>query len=449
MSRSIYELFENREVGKVIESIILLLSTLFCNGVSCYIGYQLLGSFTFCSKLWNWVILISGALFLAFGWYFLFNMTAYSQISLLSLWIFPFVISKNNRKVAFVVYPFIYFASSMLSSIGTFIAMVIGHSNFDEVISNFWQMLFVLLFQLIIMFVFFIVKKLIARDAYIILTVRQIVIFYTVIFCSVALLSIIVALEGIVSNELGMNMLLVFASIACASLLFLAVYQAYLNTNQKLLREKSQLQADFQKIQQMYYETILKQNEDIRKFKHDINGHLQTIRYLNMEENVQDLEEYLQKIEQQTSIDLQTRYTGNKMIDILLVDLCNQANLNGIEVHVDGYLPNQLAIEEFDLTTVCFNLFKNALEATSQVTEKDKRYIDIFIDYVDLSHLVLEVKNGISQKVVIEGNHVRTTKEDVRNHGIGLRNVISTVEKYDGYLNLDSTETEFIAKVFL
>ena len=84
-----------------------------------------------------------------------------------------------------------------------------------------------------------------------------------------------------------------------------------------------------------------------------------------------------------------------------------------------------------------------------KVTEKDKRYIDIFIDYVDLSHLVLEVKNGISQKVVIEGNHVRTTKEDVRNHGIGLRNVISTVEKYDGYLNLDSTETEFIAKVFL
>lgn len=73
----------------------------------------------------------------------------------------------------------------------------------------------------------------------------------------------------------------------CLLLLFLAVYQAYLNTNQQLLREKNQLQIDFQRMQQMYYESILKQNEDIRRFKHDFNGYLQTIRYLNSQKSSQ------------------------------------------------------------------------------------------------------------------------------------------------------------------
>lgn len=431
------------------ENVVLLLATLVCNGISCYLGYQLLGTFSFSTKIREWFILIGGIIGCALIWYLMFNMKAYSQVSLLSLWLIPFLMNKNRRKLAFVLYPFIYFATSTLASIGTFILMLINHSSFEKVITNFGQMMIILGFQLTIMCLFYIIKQFFARNAYILLNIRQVIIFYAVIFCSVTLLSIIVALEAIVPSGVGMSLLLVFASIASVTLLFLAVYQAYLNTNQQLLREKNQLQIDFQRMQQMYYESILKQNEDIRRFKHDFNGHLQTIRYLNSQKSSQELEHYLQKIVQQANIHLQTKYTGNKVVDILLLDLCNQAHLNEIEVRIDGYLPNQLFIEDFDLTTICFNLFKNALEAVSQVSVQEERVIDIFVDYVDQTHFVMEIKNTISQKVEIKDNQITTSKADGINHGIGLKNVAATVEKYEGYLSLASSEKVFSVKLFM
>lgn len=431
------------------DGLISLLITLLCDGTSCYLGYKILG-ISFNQSFQKQIISLILSLLLALFLFYVLDLNENFLTSLLVIFTWILLnMERVDRMKSIGVFLFVFLGTSTIGISIIFILMLIFKQSFMQFFKDTNIVIVVDSIQVSLLYIIYCLRKKFFVNMYINFDKNQYIIFNLVILAITELISVLQYLDGKLPIIDDTKILLTISILLCLFLLFLAVYQAYLNTNQKLLREKNQLQADFQKMQQMYYETILKQNEDIRKFKHDINGHLQTIRYLNMEENVQDLEEYLQKIEQQTSIDLQTRYTGNKMIDILLVDLCNQANLNGIEVHVDGYLPNQLAIEEFDLTTVCFNLFKNALEATSQVTEKDKRYIDIFIDYVDLSHLVLEVKNGISQKVVIEGNHVRTTKEDVRNHGIGLRNVISTVEKYDGYLNLDSTETEFIAKVFL
>ncbi|OJG24557.1 hypothetical protein RR47_GL000280 [Enterococcus columbae DSM 7374 = ATCC 51263] len=427
-----------------------LLITLLFDGISCYLGYSILGGMKFINRIQRWgVAIIFIVCFSLFVFYF-FDFKDYFSISLSStLVLILLTLEKEDRLKSIGIYLFIFLGTSTIGVAEIFILMSVYQQSFEQLSNNMNIVIAVDFGQISLLFIIYYLRKKIFKDKYIKFNKSQYVIFNLIILAITVLISVLQYLDGKLPIINDTKILLVISILLCLLLLFLAVYQAYLNTNQQLLREKNQLQIDFQRMQQMYYESILKQNEDIRRFKHDFNGHLQTIRYLNSQKSSQELEHYLQKIAQQANIHLQTKYTGNKVVDILLLDLCNQAHLNEIEVRIDGYLPNQLFIEDFDLTTICFNLFKNALEAVSQVSVQEERVIDIFVDYVDQTHFVMEIKNTISQKVEIKDNQITTSKADGINHGIGLKNVAATVEKYEGYLSLASSEKVFSVKLFM
>ena len=92
------------------------------------------------------------------------------------------------------------------------------------------------------------------------------------------------------------------------------------------------------------------------------------------------------------------------------------------------------------------NLLDNAIENTKKYG--GNRYINIEAN-VRSGYLALSLTNPVREKVTIKNNRIKTTKQDSRNHGIGLRNVERTAEKYCGRLLLECTDTEFTADVSL
>ena len=63
--------------------------------------------------------------------------------------------------------------------------------------------------------------------------------------------------------------------------------------------------------------------------------------------------------------------------------------------------------------------------------------------------MFLSITNPITEKVNISNNHITTTKENKTLHGFGLYSLHSVVKKYDGKIELKSTDTTFTANIDL
>ena len=50
--------------------------------------------------------------------------------------------------------------------------------------------------------------------------------------------------------------------------------------------------------------------------------------------------------------------------------------------------------------------------------------------------LVLSIQNPVANPVEIKENQISTSKNDKKNHGIGLKNVQMVLEKYQGFGNM-------------
>lgn len=100
-------------------------------------------------------------------------------------------------------------------------------------------------------------------------------------------------------------------------------------------------------------------------------------------------------------------------------------------------------IEPIDVTTIFGNLLDNAIEAAEKV--EGDRYIYIKIGS---RHQMIVIRIENSCNIVRWKNDMPISKKG-KNGGIGLLNVKSSIEKYDGNLNLKQENQRFIAELFL
>lgn len=63
------------------------------------------------------------------------------------------------------------------------------------------------------------------------------------------------------------------------------------------------------------------------------------------------------------------------------------------------------------------------------------------------NHLVIELSNPITERIVLEHLGNVTSKRDVRNHGYGIANVREAVERNHGELFFENQEGIFTARI--
>lgn len=68
----------------------------------------------------------------------------------------------------------------------------------------------------------------------------------------------------------------------------------------------------------------------------------------------------------------------------------------------------------------------------------------------NFERLHLSVRNTHENSLVFKGNEIQTSKEtDVEEHGIGIRNIIQTIEKYGGSYVIRPEEKEFYFSIVI
>lgn len=103
-------------------------------------------------------------------------------------------------------------------------------------------------------------------------------------------------------------------------------------------------------------------------------------------------------------------------------------------------------IEPLDICSIFGNLLDNAIEYYDRFKDCKNKYIDIKINTVN-EFLVIKITNCLVSKIEMKNGKICTTKEKKNMHGIGLLSVKESVEKYDGYFNVNISESEYVATI--
>ncbi len=280
------------------------------------------------------------------------------------------------------------------------------------------------------------------------------------LFISVLLRIIIITVEGNVPQMLYNSypiLIVVIPSIlllSLASILYsVKLFQDMIYTS-RVKSERVVLQNQVSSMQE-HMEEMERVYAEIRGMKHDMKNTIAIIGQLSTEEN-RELKEYLADLNN-TFDRLEMRFkTGNTVADTLLNMKYHEAVrvIPDLKMETDMLMfPQTLKIHSYDIGIILGNAIDNAVEACRRVKEED-RNADTFIRLASVQKgkfLVLTIINSFDGKLFqkSQAEFPITVKADKENHGMGLRNMKNTVEKYHGTIDFKVEGGTFILSVMM
>ena len=202
--------------------------------------------------------------------------------------------------------------------------------------------------------------------------------------------------------------------------------------------QRELIETHYQEVENMY--------RQIRGWRHDYRNHIQTMKVLAANGDLEALKNYLSELETDLNTVDTVVKTGNAMADAILNSKISLAQSRRIAVHCDAHIPVQLKMSELDLCCIIGNLFDNAIEASLQLPE-EQRLIRVYMDMKGTQLYISFTNFTASKKLPKLGKRFATTKGD--GHGFGLVRIDSIIERLDGYLSRNSEDGAFTTEILI
>lgn len=222
--------------------------------------------------------------------------------------------------------------------------------------------------------------------------------------------------------------------------LFEAISQKFALENEMELRDQ-QLS-----MQSNYYHSIENQYDHSRRLIHDMKNHMQTLEELYSSGSGIEAKHYAQTILESVDAFSGRFKCKNRILTIIINDKILKCDEQGIEINTQVEDIDFDFIEPFDITTIFSNLLDNAIEACSRVS-MEKRKIDLRV-YQFNEFITISVRNTYNGKLVWNKDSLVSTKGG-KHMGLGLKNVKSAVEKYEGTMERESDDEHFEVKILM
>lgn len=186
----------------------------------------------------------------------------------------------------------------------------------------------------------------------------------------------------------------------------------------------------------IYCDSLKSNNDELRKIRHDIRQHLYSIQILLSNDKTEDAKKYISKLLETTIITHSSR-SGSLIIDSIIDQYQPMAMEHNINIILSGQWPANTTISDYDLCTIFYNLFVNAIEECVKISGKKNISVTLgnFGRYINIS-----IKNPLSTS--FQTIH-QSSKLDKVNHGYGLKNVEQCVKENNGNIKILCTEDFF------
>lgn len=195
-----------------------------------------------------------------------------------------------------------------------------------------------------------------------------------------------------------------------------------------------------------HYKEVDNMYRQMRGWRHDYRGHIQTMKVLAAQGNLEGVKAYLDKLDTDlNTVDLAIK-TGNPMADAILNSKISLAKSRHIPVQVDAHIPVKLRMSEVDLCCILGNLFDNAMEASAALPEPE-RMIRVYLDMKGTQLYISFTNFTAGKKQPKLGARFATTKGE--GHGFGLMRMDAIVERLGGYLSRNSEDGAFTTEILI
>lgn len=185
---------------------------------------------------------------------------------------------------------------------------------------------------------------------------------------------------------------------------------------------------------------------DLINYKyHDLRHHIIALR---AQENAQQRNAYLDKMEEEL-LDFEVRNkTGNEVLDTLLNAKMMECMKKDISMTcvVDGKLFSFM--DTMDICSLFGNALDNAIEYEEKIAEKEKRLIHVTA-CAQKNFCVVRFENYCEEQIDFGKMFPATTKHDAQFHGYGLKSLRYTVKKHGGETSVGIEDNWFVLKVLI
>lgn len=179
------------------------------------------------------------------------------------------------------------------------------------------------------------------------------------------------------------------------------------------------------------YDSVLENMQETKKMNHDMKHLLRGLLDYYHQGDYQSLEKAIRTELEMTQYNTVVN-TGNQSMDLILSSYIPILKKNNIEFIVN-YFDGNIQIDKIDLYTLVGNLVDNAIEnCSSKITKKI-----IFDIYEKEEYLYIDLKNTCDHNPLQQIETFQTTKENKKDHGIGLKSIDMIVKKYEGSFTHD------------
>ena len=177
----------------------------------------------------------------------------------------------------------------------------------------------------------------------------------------------------------------------------------------------------------MYHQISENYNQQ-RKREHEYRNQMMVVGALVKDRKLEKLEDYLSKWDKQPENWVDYFDANHVIVNAILNTKYQEAWDKGIVFVVKINDLSHAKIQDEDMVIILSNLLNNAIEACQSCTDKI-----IKIKLVkEKEQTVISVVNTFGTMPVLVSGEYQTTKENKAAHGIGIRNIKETVDKYGG-----------------
>lgn len=272
----------------------------------------------------------------------------------------------------------------------------------------------------------------------------HIVKYILIILAIVAMCIVSACMQGMMLGKItyGTKRLVVITTIVLSFFVVtLCVLYINVESSRKQLTEINALNEKCIEDQKNYYLNVMKKDEELRAFKHDVNKHMTALKVLVEKKEYDEIEKYLNGLKSYSKTD--TIYkTGNLISDYIINAKIQEISEEGpLDVKIIGKFPQNITLGNTEICVIFANILDNAKEAILEYAGKRRLEVEIR-NYRD--RLYITIKNSSPKRDYKEGI---STKKDKENHGYGMKNVHRILEKYDGTIETEWKDCMFITKI--
>ena len=182
--------------------------------------------------------------------------------------------------------------------------------------------------------------------------------------------------------------------------------------------------------------------------RHDILGNLGILQSLSRQGEYAKLDEYLDRITQQTREIVPLKITAHPIVNAILAQGAERAKKSGVEFRCQVDLPDTLSVPDVDLTAFLMNLMNNALDAAGESPQQRPRWVEITM-HIRGKYLFIEERNTYAWAPEPGEDGERYLSHKGAGHGYGLKIMEDVARRYQSELHTEAEDGVFLARTAL